>query len=178
MAGVIRTGILTALLCLADMGCAYAQPWKKFHSNTGFSVEYPAPWQVLERADCLHILSDKRRAEGVIIAKSKGMILVCEAKGFAEMNDTISYYINSDRVLSQNRSRHAANSPDGRRNVIEVETRDETFGRGNFEYSMLYFCELKNRRFVVAESNWQDDKHQHDYRLIAKQIVQTIRLLP
>ena len=175
-------GVLVA--SFAALTHSSSNKWKQFRSSDAFSVEYPSSWfRFGSSGGRLNILSSKRGAEGVVIAKGEAYIFVRQEPLSAahSMAQVIDQYSQGAAPLSR------ADVPAGQRGscnqLQEVVWKEPPVAREDvpsrirvtdFVYTGL-FCRIGGRNITVMLKNWQGDPRQAEYQRVALRVAKSIR---
>lgn len=177
----------TVFIVLILTATAYTRNWKQFISSAHFSVMYPSAWsRVGSSGDRLRILSSSGGAEGIIIKRGQGEILVMEAQTplSATMPQIIKYYTTGTVVLSRRDIHSGTIVGRGCSDLEEVVSKEEAVPAGDIPIAVPhiintdFFCKIDGRTVVTLLRNWQGDHDQGRYQRTALQMAKSIRSSP
>ena len=179
-----RVAVIAGLACICSAQARIREDWKQFDSANGFSAMYPASWFRIgvSSENRLSILSSNGGAEGIVIKRGQAEIIAMQAEpANATLSQIIDHYAQGGTVLSRKdiHNTHAVKRSCG--DLKEVILKEEAVPREDVPVpvphivSTLFFCEVREHRFVTILRNWEGDERQEHYRRIALQVARSFR---
>jgi hypothetical protein len=163
--------MVTALIAVGMI----MQQSRAYHSERGgFTVKYPASWNLLTGStdgssdhDVLDLLSfpNRERAEGVVITQGGAEVLLRDGGA--------SQYSKDDQIVD----RKALGKLGICRDVSFTESRDE-LGPKTYERVFEYVCNTESKKYRLNVRFFEGDLKSGHYNETALQILKTLRETP